>query len=285
MDIISTFQNNTAFFISTVAVFGLVVGSFLNVVIYRLPKMLENNWRSECAELFECPQIANTEKFNLSHPNSHCPHCKNPIRWYQNIPVFSYLFQHGKCAHCQTAISMRYPIVEIVSALLAVSVAWQFGVSWAFVGALIFSWILLVLSLIDFDTQLLPDNLTFPLLWLGLLFNLYGVYTDLNNAVMGAMVGYLSLWSVYWIFKLLTGKEGMGYGDFKLFAAFGAWFGLKMLLPILLLSSLVGAVIGIAMMVVLGHDKNIPIPFGPYLAGAGLIALFFGQSILKAMAL
>jgi leader peptidase (prepilin peptidase)/N-methyltransferase len=169
--------------------------------------------------------------------------------------------------------------------LLAALVVFKFGFSWALAGGLIFVWILLVLSLIDFDTQLLPDNLTLPLLWLGLLLNLNGVYTDLNSAIIGAMIGYLSLWSIYWLFKLLTGKEGMGYGDFKLFAAFGAWFGWKMLLPILLLSSLVGAVIGIAMMLILGHDKNIPIPFGPYLAGAGLIALFFGQTILKAMAL
>jgi leader peptidase (prepilin peptidase) / N-methyltransferase len=286
MEIISTFQNNFAFLLTTVTILGLVVGSFLNVVIYRLPKMLENNWKAECAELFDYPQISvSSEKFNLSHPNSHCPHCKNPIRYFENIPIFSYLLQGGKCNHCKTPISMRYPLVELASGLLAALVVFKFGFSWALAGGLIFVWVLLVLSLIDIDTQLLPDNLTLPLLWLGLLLNLYGVYTDLNSAVIGAMIGYLSLWSIYWLFKLLTGKEGMGYGDFKLFAAFGAWFGWKMLLPILLLSSLVGAVIGIAMMLILGHDKNIPIPFGPYLAGAGLIALFFGQPILKAMAL
>lgn len=286
MDFISTLQNNFIFLLISVTILGLVVGSFLNVVIYRLPKILENHWRSECAELFDCTQLLPpSKKFTLSHPNSHCPHCKHEIRWFENIPIFSYLLQGGKCNHCKAPISIRYPIVEFVSGLLAALVVFKFGFSWALAGGLIFVWTLLVLSLIDFDTQLLPDNLTLPLLWLGLLFNLFGIYTDLNNAIIGAMIGYLSLWSVYWGFKLLTGKEGMGYGDFKLFAAFGAWFGWKMLLPILLLSSLVGAVIGIGMMLILGHDKNIPIPFGPYLAGAGLIALFFGQPILKAMAL
>jgi leader peptidase (prepilin peptidase) / N-methyltransferase len=286
MDFLSILQSNFAFLLISVTILGLVVGSFLNVVIYRLPKILENNWRTECSELFDCTQILpSSEKFNLSHPNSHCPHCKHEIRWFENIPIFSYLFQGGKCNHCKTPISIRYPIVEFVSGLLAALVVLKFGFGWALVGGLIFVWTLLVLSLIDFDTQLLPDNLTLPLLWLGLCLNLFGIYTDLNSAVIGAMIGYLSLWSVYWLFKILTGKEGMGYGDFKLFAAFGAWFGWKMLLPILLLSSLVGAVIGIGMMLILGHDKNIPIPFGPYLAGAGLIALFFGQPILKAMAL
>lgn len=285
MGFLSILQSNFAFLLLSVTLLGLMVGSFLNVVIYRLPKMLEQRWQAECSELFACEKILPPERFNLSLPQSHCPHCKHDLRWFENIPIFSYVFQGGKCNYCQAPISIRYPLVEFISGLLAALVTLKFGFSLALVGGLIFVWTLLVLSLIDFDTQLLPDNLTLPLLWLGLFLNLFGLYTDLNSAVIGAMVGYLSLWLVYWLFKILTGKEGMGYGDFKLFAAFGAWFGWKMLLPILLLSSLVGAVIGIGMMLILGHDKNIPIPFGPYLAGAGLVALFFEQSLLRAMAL
>lgn len=273
--------NETALFI-VIALLGLIFGSFLNVVIYRLPIMLDREWRKQCKELLDI-EGDNSQKssFNLVYPRSRCPHCSHLITAWENIPILSYLWQKGRCTACQQPISIRYPIVELLSALMAVVVAWHFGFGWALVGGIIFTWVLLAASFIDFDTHLLPDDLTLPLLWLGLFFNLFGVYTSLGDAVIGAMAGYLILWSVFWLFKLITGKEGMGYGDFKLLAALGAWLGWQMLPMIILLSAIVGAVVGIGLILLRGHDKNIPIPFGPYLAGAGWISLIAGDFLQK----
>jgi leader peptidase (prepilin peptidase)/N-methyltransferase len=281
-----------------VAVLGLLIGSFLNVVIYRVPKMLEADWRQQCCELLEVypaqhnaaesaessENIEDTAKkaFNLVFPNSHCPTCGHKIKPWENIPVISYLFLRGKCSACKTPISIRYPVIELVTALLSVAVIYQFGISYTGLAALIMTWSLIALTVIDFDTQLLPDNITLPLLWLGLIVNSFGLLTSLENAFWGAVAGYLSLWSVYWLFKLLTGKEGMGYGDFKLLAALGAWMGWQMLPLIIILSSFVGAAIGIGLILLKGRDKNIPIPFGPYLAIAGWIALLWGDALTRA---
>ena len=259
---------------------GLVVGSFLNVVIYRLPLMMEARWRSDCCELLEVEPGREDPPLNLATPNSHCPHCKAAIRPWQNIPVVSYLLLGGKCANCGAAISLRYPTIELITGLMTMALAWYFGVSWALLGAMLFTWALIALTLIDIDHQLLPDDITLPLLWLGLLFNLGGTYVSLQDAVLGAMAGYLLLWSVYWLFRLLTGKEGMGFGDFKLLAALGAWLGWQALPLIILLSSLVGAVVGVALMVIKRRGREIPIPFGPYLAMAGWIALLWGDAIM-----
>jgi leader peptidase (prepilin peptidase)/N-methyltransferase len=258
---------------------GLVVGSFLNVVIYRLPLMMESRWRRDCCELLEVEPGREDPPLNLATPNSHCPHCKAAIRPWQNIPVLSYLLLGGRCASCGADISPRYPAIELVTGLMTMALAWYFDVSWALLGAMLFTWALISLTMIDVDHQLLPDDITLPLLWLGLLFNLGGTFTDLQAAVIGAMAGYLVLWSIYWLFKLLTGKEGMGYGDFKLLAALGAWLGWQALPLIILLSSLVGAVVGIALMIVKRRGREIPIPFGPYLAAAGWIALLWGDAI------
>ena len=259
---------------------GLLVGSFLNVVIYRLPLMMESRWRRECCELLEVEPDKAEAPLTLATPNSHCPHCKAAIRPWQNIPVVSYLFLGGKCANCGAGISPRYPAIELVTGLMTMALAWYFGVSWALLGAMLFTWSLIALTMIDIDHQLLPDDITLPLLWLGLLFNLWGTFVSLQDAVLGAMAGYLLLWSVYWIFKLLTGKEGMGFGDFKLLAALGAWLGWQALPLIILLSSLVGAVVGIALMIIKRRGREIPIPFGPYLAMAGWIALLWGDTIM-----
>lgn len=259
---------------------GLVVGSFLNVVIHRLPKMMERDWRAQCAELNgKTPEAA--PPYNLLVPRSACPHCGHAIKATENIPVLSYLLLRGKCAGCGAPISPRYPIVEALSGALCAYAAWHFGFGLAALAALVFIWALIALTFIDFDTQLLPDDITLPLLWLGLLLNLNGGFTSLPNAVIGAAAGYIVLWSVYWLFKLATGKEGMGYGDFKLLAVIGAWFGWTMLPLVILLSSLVGAVVGIVLIVFAKHGRNVPIPFGPYLAGAGLIALFWGQTLTQ----
>ena len=260
------------------ALLGLFVGSFLNVVIHRLPRMMERDWHAQAAELRGEP-VEPAERFNLATPRSRCPHCGHLIGALENIPVLSYLVLRGRCGHCGAGISMRYPIVEAFTALLSGYAAWHFGFGVAAAGALLFIWTMVALAFIDVDTQLLPDDLTLPLLWLGLLFNLSGTFTDLHSAVIGAMSGYLALWSVYWLFKLVTGKEGMGYGDFKLLAAIGAWLGWQMLPLTILLSSLVGAVVGIVLIVAARHGRNVPIPFGPYLAAAGLIALFWGEGI------
>ena len=260
--------------------FGLVVGSFLNVVIYRLPIMMESRWRKDCCELLEVAQEQADKPLNLATPNSHCPHCKAAIKPWQNIPVLSYIMLGGKCSNCAVKISPRYPLLELVTGLMTMALAWHFDLSLALLGAALLTWSLISLTMIDVDHQLLPDDITLPLLWLGLLLNLNGAYVSLPEAVIGAMTGYLSLWSVYWVFKLLTGKEGMGYGDFKLLAALGAWLGWQALPMIILLSSLVGAVCGITLMALKGRGKEVPIPFGPYLAMAGWIALLWGDAIM-----
>ena len=271
------FQNLTSFSLIC-GVFGLLVGSFLNVVIHRLPKMMDYDWLTQCAELRgESPPVH--ESLSLSRPRSRCPSCGHAISALENIPVLSWLFLRGKCSSCSAPISPRYPAVELLTAVLFAFAAGWFGATWATLGALIFIGALIALTFIDFDTQLLPDSITLPLLWLGLLFNLRGVYTDLHSAVIGALAGYLSLWLVYWAFKLATGKEGMGYGDFKLLAAIGAWLGWQMLPLVILLSSLVGAIVGIVLIIAARHGRNVPIPFGPYLASAGLLALFCGNDL------
>ena len=260
------------------AVFGLVVGSFLNVVVHRLPRMLQAQWKAQCAEL-EGREVAPEPRYNLSVPASHCASCGARLRVLHNVPVVSYLVLRGRCAFCGVAISPRYPVVEASTALLFAWVAIHFGWSAAAAGALVLTAFLVALALIDADTTLLPDDLTLPLLWLGLLWNLSSVYTPLPQAVIGAIAGYLCLWAVYWAFKLVTGKEGMGYGDFKLLAALGAWLGWKMLLPIVLVSSLVGAAVGVALIVLARRGRHIPIPFGPYLAAAGFLVLLYGDRL------
>ena len=261
-------------------IIGLMVGSFLNVVIYRLPVMMQRDWKKECQEFLELPITDQaTETFNLALPGSHCPECNAEIKGYQNIPVFSYLFLRGKCANCQTSISLRYPFIEALTGILSVIVAYQLGGQIETLFALLLTWILVALSGIDFDHQLLPDNITLPMLWLGLFLSLFNIFTDPVSSIIGAIAGYLILWTIYQSFKLLTGKEGMGYGDFKLLALFGAWLGWQYLPLIILLSSLVGAIIGTSMIIFVQRDKNIPIPFGPYLAIAGWIALLWGDKI------
>jgi leader peptidase (prepilin peptidase)/N-methyltransferase len=268
-----------AFALCAVA-FGLAIGSFLNVIIYRLPIMMQAEWRAQCAELNgRAPEPA--PRFNLMVPGSHCPACKTPLRLRDNVPLLSYFASGGKCAHCGAAISVRYPIVEAGTALLSAWVAWRFGFGLPGLAALLFTFVLIALTFIDADTTLLPDSLTLPLLWAGLLLNVSGTFVPLPQAVIGAAAGYLVLWTIYWLFKLATGKEGMGYGDFKLLAALGAWFGWKMLLPILLLSSVVGAVVGIVLLTLARRGRDIPIPFGPYLAAAGFIALLYGEDIAR----
>jgi leader peptidase (prepilin peptidase)/N-methyltransferase len=267
-------------FIVCAAVFGLALGSFLNVVIHRLPKMMEAEWRAQCADLEGRP-LEEKAAYNLWTPRSHCPACSAQLRIVDNIPIVSYLALRGKCAACGAPISLRYPIVEGLTALLSGLLAWRFGWGAAGILALLFVWMLIALTFIDADTTLLPDGITLPLLWLGLLANTWNAFVPLQDAVLGAAAGYLILWSIYWLFKLVTGKEGMGYGDFKLLAALGAWMGWKMLLPIILISSVVGAVVGIVLIALARRGREIPIPFGPYLAAAGLIALVYGEPIAR----
>lgn len=269
----------TTLFSALAGIIGLLVGSFLNVVIYRLPVMLQRSWRKECLEYLQMEAESEGEPFNLSLPLSHCPKCQSPIKPYQNIPVISYVFLKGQCAHCKNPISIRYPLIEAFTATLSVLVALHFGYTPQAGFALLLTWCLITLSFIDIDHQLLPDNITLPMLWLGLLLSLFGLYTDVNASVIGAIAGYMVLWLVYQAFKLVTGKEGMGYGDFKLLALFGAWLGWQTLPMIILLSSLVGAVIGITMIIFAKQDHNKPIPFGPYLAAAGWIALLWGNDL------
>ena len=280
MSFLELLQTVPAAFVGVCLILGLMVGSFLNVVIHRLPKMLELGWRQQCAEL-RGEEAAAGPTYNLIVPRSACPHCHHAISAWENIPIVSYLLLRGKCKGCGAAISPRYPIIEAISGMLCAYAAWHFGFGWAAAGALLLIWALLALTAIDFDTQLLPDDITLPLLWAGLLFNLSGTFTNLHSAMLGAVFGYLALWSVFWLFKLATGKEGMGYGDFKLLAALGAWMGWQMLPLIILLSSAVGAVVGITLIVAARHGRNVPIPFGPYLAGGGLIALFWGQTLTQ----
>jgi len=267
-------QQSPALAIGTAGVFGLLVGSFLNVVIHRLPKMLEREWAQQAAELRGEPP-AHTARFNLVVPRSQCPSCWHSIGAAENIPLVSWLLQRGRCKACDAAIPARYPVVEGATAVLSAVAVAHFGWHVAALGAVVLTCFLIALAFIDFDTQLLPDSMTLPLLWIGLAFNLWEVFAPLHAAVIGAIAGYLSLWGLYWLFKLATGKEGMGYGDFKLFAALGAWFGWSALPSIILLASVVGAVVGIALMGVARRGREVPIPFGPYLAGAGLLALYF----------
>ncbi len=273
-------QTEPAIFITLASVFGLMVGSFLNVVIHRLPRMMEREWKAQSAEI-NGAEPASSPAYNLVIPRSACPSCGHQITALENIPVVSYLVLGGKCSDCKTRISPRYPLVEVLTGFLAGAIAWQFGFGPAAVAAFFFAACLVALTFIDFDTQLLPDDITLPLLWAGLLFNLVGGFTDIRSALVGAMAGYLALWSVYWLFKLVTGKEGMGYGDFKLLAAIGAWFGWTMLPAVILLSSLAGSVVGITLMIVAGHGRSVPIPFGPYLALGGIAALFWGPQLAQ----
>ncbi len=280
MSAIEILQQSPVLFFLAIALFGLAVGSFLNVVAHRLPMMMELDWKSQCREILELEEEEEqSQPLSLSRPCSRCPHCGHKITAAENIPVLSYLFLKGRCTGCGKRISPRYPIVELVTALLSLVVAWRFGVSWQTAAALPLTWALIAASLIDFDHKLLPDNILLPVLWGGLLVNLFGVFTDTQSALIGAMAGYLSLWSIFQTFRLITGKEGMGYGDFKLLALFGAWHGWEYLIQILLLSSLVGALVGITLIVLRGRDRNIPIPFGPYLATAGWISLLWGGPI------
>jgi leader peptidase (prepilin peptidase) / N-methyltransferase len=283
--------------------FGLCIGSFLNVVIHRLPRMMEREWREQCAELAGSGDVgghavaeaghgaakgahraakpAPRERYNLVVPRSACPKCGHKITALENIPLLSYAVLRGKCSSCRTPIGLRYPVVELAAGVAGAYAASRFGFSAAGFGAMLFAWALIALAIIDFDTQLLPDDLTLPLLWAGLLFNYSGTFVTLGSAVIGAAAGYLSLWSVYWLFKLVTGKEGMGYGDFKLLAAICAWLGWQALALVILLSSVVGAVVGIGLMALRRHGRDKPIPFGPYLAAAGFIALFWGDAISR----
>jgi leader peptidase (prepilin peptidase)/N-methyltransferase len=272
-------------------ILGLVIGSFLNVVIYRLPLMLERDWRRQCQEMLhpEAPAAPAPAPFNLLRPRSACPACKAPIRPQHNVPVLGYLWLRGRCAACGTHIPLRYPLVEALTGMLTALLVWRFGVTIECAGLLLLGWSLVTLTVIDLDHQLLPDIITLPLLWLGVLFSLLGgdasqyqVIPELRASVTGALAGYLSLWSVYQLFRLLTGKEGMGYGDFKLFAVLGAWLGWQMLPLIILLAALVGALTGIGLILFRGHDRQSPIPFGPYLAAAGFVALMWGNSLVTA---
>ena len=261
-------------------VFGLLIGSFLNVVIHRMPKMMQRESDNYVASESGRP-LPHQDRYNLIVPRSACPHCGHAISAIENIPVLSYLALRGKCRGCKGPISIRYPMVELFTGLLSALLVWHFGLGLAGAATLLFAWLLIAMSGIDADTQLLPDDLTYPLLWSGLLINLNATFVPLNEAVIGAIAGYLSLWLVYWAFKLLTGKEGMGYGDFKLLAALGAWLGWKMLPIVVLMSSLVGAVVGIGLIVLSNRGRDNPIPFGPYLAAAGMLTLFFGQELTQ----
>lgn len=277
---IDLLQSSSTVFIVTAGILGLMVGSFLNVVIHRLPLMMEREWRSECAMLLDraLPKES-PEKFNLMTPRSRCLNCEHQISALENIPILSYVVLRGRCHGCKTPISIRYPFIELVSGTAAVVVAIHFGFSAAAVCAFALSWALISLAVIDIDTQLLPDSITLPMLWAGIVVNYFNVFVTLEEAVLGAVFGYLFLWAVFWMFKFATGKDGMGYGDFKLLALLGAWLGWKILPIVIVLSSIVGACVGIGLMLFLSHDKSKPIPFGPYLAVAGWIALLWGGEI------
>jgi leader peptidase (prepilin peptidase) / N-methyltransferase len=278
MPLSEVLRTNPTFFVTFSVIFGLMVGSFLNVVIHRLPKMMEREWHANCLEL-QGKNVPEQPKYTIVTPRSACPSCGHEITALENIPIISYLMLGGKCKGCKAKISMRYPLVEALTGALIGAVAYKYGYTYSALFAFVFVFALIALTFIDFDTQLLPDDITLPLLWLGLLFNLNDGFTDLKSAVLGAIFGYLILWSVYWLFKLVTGKEGMGYGDFKLLGAIGAWFGWQLLPAVILLSSVVGAVIGIGMIVFKGKSGGTAIPFGPFLALGGIAALFFGKQL------
>lgn len=294
------FTSSLPLFTAAAGILGLLIGSFLNVVIYRLPRMLQREWRQQCDELLAADNedehpvtpvataVPSDATFNLVSPRSACPACGSAIKAYQNLPIISYLLLKGRCANCSAKIPARYPVVEATTAILSALLAWRFGYTLECAAALIMTWSLIALAVIDLDTQLLPDIITLPLLWLGLALSLFSnpdgsaIFTDPRSAIIGGLVGYLSLWSIYQGFKLVTGKEGMGYGDFKLLAALGTWLGWQMLLLIVLLAAVVGLIAAMGMKIFRGHDSQIPIPFGPYLAAAGLIAMLWGPQILSA---
>jgi len=281
-NVISVFQSTPWLFYTSISFIGLCVGSFLNVVAYRLPLMMKRDWKLECHEFLELepPELdADTLALNLATPASACPNCGHKIRFWENIPVVSYLLLGAKCSSCKTSISIQYPVVELVTGIATLVVALTLGVTLQTVAAILLTWTLIALTLIDLKEQLLPDTITLPLLWLGILCSFYNLFTDLQSSVIGAIAGYLILWSIFHLFRLITGKEGMGYGDFKLLAALGAWIGYSYLPQIILISSVVGSIIGITMIVVGKTKQQQPIPFGPYLAIAGWIALLWGETI------
>lgn len=275
---IELLAGNPLAFVALALLLGLLAGSFINVVIHRLPIMMQRDWRMQAREVLELPAETRST-FNLAVPHSHCPHCEHPIRPWENVPLLSWLVLRGRCSACQAPISKRYPMVELLCGLLSAYIAWHFGWSWQAAAMLLLTWGLLAMSVIDIDHQLLPDSLVLPSLWLGLILNSFGLFASLADALWGAVFGYLGLWSVYWLFKLITGKEGMGYGDFKLLALLGAWGGWQVLPLTILLSSLVGAVLGSLMLRLQKADSGSAIPFGPYLAIAGWVALLWGEQI------
>jgi leader peptidase (prepilin peptidase)/N-methyltransferase len=292
--VITLLASSPGFFVGACFVLGLIIGSFLNVVIHRVPIMMERQWHEQCAEI-ERPDHAATmpapppvnERFNLVVPRSACPACRAPITALQNVPIVSYLFLRGRCASCGARISPRYPLVEALTGVLSAAVAWKLGFGWPAAAGMVLTWFLVALAFIDIDHQLLPDSLTFPLLWLGLLLSLFApapgmapIPVDMRSSIIGAIAGYLSLWTVYHLFRLLTGKEGMGFGDFKLLAALGAWLGWRMLLPTVLIAAAVGAVAGIALLASRGQKRSTPIAFGPFLAAAGWLMLMFGRELV-----
>ncbi len=279
MELLTVLEQSPAFFTGAVFVLGLLIGSFLNVVIIRLPVIMERQWQSQARECLDLTHPAEADRLTLARPASRCPHCGHGIRWYENIPLLSYLWLRGRCSACGASIGLRYPLVELLTAVLSAVVAWHFGFGWQAGAALLLTWALIALSLIDADHQLLPDSITLPFLWLGLLLSLFPVFAGVRDSLIGAVAGYMTLWTVYQAFRLLTGKEGMGFGDFKLLALLGAWMGWQALPMIVLLSSAVGAALGGTLMLIQRRDRHQPIPFGPYLAIAGWIALLWGESI------
>lgn len=284
MELIHLLATNNTWLLVCVGLISLLIGSFLNVVIYRLPVMMEREWKHECVEFLggeDTLASTDTTRFNLVVPRSQCPSCGHNIASWENIPIISYLVLGGKCASCRTSIPLQYPLVEIATALLSMLVAYQYGFSWQTLGLLVLTWTLVALFMIDAQTMLLPDDLTYPLLWLGLLLNMNGWFVPLADSVLGAVFGYLSLWSIYHLFKLLTGKEGMGYGDFKLLAALGAWGGWQILPFVIFASSAFGALFGIAWMLIKRNGQSLPMPFGPWLAMAGFVAMIWHQEVLR----
>ena len=281
MEILDLLASHRPFFVACCSLLGLFIGSFLNVVIIRLPIMLERGWKAECRQLLELSEgdPAVPEKFNLLVPRSHCPKCKALISSFENIPVISYLLKRGRCQHCGYSISIQYPLIEIITALMTGYVAFKFGFTWQAAAAILLIWGLITLAVIDFKTTLLPDNITLPLLWLGIVVNYFELFCSLEDSVLGAIFGYMSLWTVFQIFKIITGKEGMGFGDFKLLALLGAWLGWQFIIPIILISSVVGSVIGITLIATRALKRDIPIPFGPYLVLAGMICLFWEDTV------
>jgi len=271
-----------AFWIAAAGVLGLIVGSFLNVVILRLPARMEYFWKRDAREMLELAADDDAAPPDIVRKGSHCPHCKHPLAAWDNIPLLSWLVLRGRCRYCKTPISMQYPLVELLCGITSAIVLWHFGVTWQAAAGLLFTWFLIAAGGIDFRTQLLPDSLTLPLLWLGLLISLVPIFVDTREAVIGAAIGYLALWSVYWLFKLATGKEGMGFGDFKLFAATGAWMGYAALLPVIIIAALSGAIVGTVMLRTRGQDRSVPFAFGPFLAIAMWIWLVAGDPIFTA---